>query len=55
MASLWHNSKIFVRFIFSVVISGSSAFYFIEVIIFVSLEGTPTQTRMGRGGVWRGE
>ena len=27
MALLWQNSKVFIRFIFSIVISGDSAFY----------------------------
>ena len=34
-------------FNFSIVISGDSDFYFIEKIMFISLEGTLTQTRIG--------
>ena len=43
---LYQNSKVFIRFIFSVVFSGDFAFYFIEMILFVSFEGTLTQSRI---------
>ena len=46
MASLLENSKVFIRSIFSVVISGDSAVYFIEIIMFVSFECTLTQNRI---------
>ena len=45
MASWWQSSKFFLRFMFSIVVSGDSSFYFIELIMFVSLECILSQNK----------
>ena len=44
---LMEEFKVFIHFIFSILISGDSAFHYIGMIMFISLEGTLTQTRIG--------
>ena len=47
MSSLWQSSKVFICFIFSVIISGDSVSYLLEIVVLISLESTLTQTRFG--------
>ena len=51
MSSIWQNRKVFICFIFSVIISRGSASDFIEMIMLFSFESTLTQTRMGFGRI----
>ena len=51
MSSLWQSLELFLCFIFSVTISGDSVYYFLEMIMLISLKGTLNQTRMGVGRV----
>ena len=51
MSSLWQCPKVLIRFIFSDINSGDSAFYLLETFVLISMEGTLTQTRMGVGRV----
>ena len=51
MASLWQNPKVLIGFLFSISIFGDSASYFSEMIMFISLECTLAQTRLGFGRV----
>ena len=50
MPSLCPTLEICIQFLYSVTISNDSAFYFFEITVLISLEGTPTQIRMGGGG-----
>ena len=45
-SSLLQSPKVSIHFIFSVILSGDSASYLLEMVIF-SLDGALTQTRMG--------
>ena len=50
----WNDSILIVRqihLIYSVTISNSSAFYFFEINVLISLEGTPTHIRIGVGSI----
>ena len=40
-----------IHFLYSVKIYNESAFYFIEIIVLISWEGTPTQIRMRVGSI----
>ena len=51
MFSLWKSPKVFIPFIFSVIIFGGSASYLLEMAVLISLEGNLAQTRMGVGWV----
>ena len=48
MSSVWLNPKVFICFMFSIIISRGSASYFIVMIMGFSLESTLAQTRIGR-------
>ena len=48
---LMAKSKVFVGFLFLIIISGDPATYLIEVFMVISLEYTLAQTRMGFGRV----
>ena len=41
------KSRSFISFIVSIIISGDAASYFLEMVMLISLKGSPTQTRMG--------
>ena len=51
MSSLWQSHTVFIRFIFSSIISGDSVSYLLEMVVLISLESTLTQTRLGVGRV----
>ena len=51
MSSLLQSPKVSMHFIVSVIISGDSASYMLEMVIVISLEDTLTQTRIGVGRV----
>ena len=59
MSSLSPNLEMCIHFLYSVTIYNDSAFYFTEIIVLISWEGTPTQIRMRVGSItfhaWRGE
>ena len=42
---------IHIRFLYSITIYDDSAFYFTEIIVLISWEGTPTQIRMRVGSI----
>ena len=46
MSSKSQNLEICIHFLYSVTIYNDSAFYFFEMIVLISLEGTPTQITM---------
>ena len=46
MSSLSPNLEMCIHFVYSVTIYNDSAFYFTEIIVLISWEGTPTQIRM---------
>ena len=46
MSSLSPNLEMCIHFLYSVTIYNDSAFYFTEIIVLISWEGTPTQIRM---------
>ena len=46
MFSLWKSHKVFIPFIFAVIIFGDSASYLLEMTMTITLEGILTQTRM---------
>ena len=46
MSSLCPTAEICIHFLYSVTISNDAAVYFFEIIVLISLEGTPTQIRM---------
>ena len=46
MSSKSQNLEICIHFLYLVTIYNDSAFYFFEIIVLISLEGTPTQIRM---------
>ena len=46
MSSLSPNLEICIHFLYSVTIYNDSAFYFTEIIVRISWEGTPTQIRI---------
>ena len=46
MSSLSPNLEMCIHFLYSVTIYNDSAFYFTEIIVRISLEGTPTQIRI---------
>ena len=45
------NLEMCIHFLFSVTIYDDSAFYFTEIIVLISWEGTPTQIRMRVGSI----
>ena len=47
MSSLCQNLEICINFLYSVTISNDSAFYFFDIMVLFSLEGTLTQIRFG--------
>ena len=49
MSSLWQSPEVFICFMFLITLSGN--FYFLDMIMLISLKGTLTQTRMGVGRV----
>ena len=49
MSSLSPNLEMCIHFLYSVTIYNGSAFYFTEIIVLISWEGTPTQIRMRVG------
>ena len=51
MSSLSPNLEMCIHFLYSVTIYNESAFYFIEIIVLISWEGTPTQIRMRVGSI----
>ena len=51
MSSLSPNPEMCIHFLYSVTIYNESAFYFIEIIVLISWEGTPTQIRMRVGSI----
>ena len=51
MSSLCPDLEICIRFLYSITISNDSAFYFFEICVLISLEGTPTQIRMWVGSI----
>ena len=51
MSPLCPNREMCIQFLYSVTISNDSAFYFFEIIVLISLEGIPTQIRMGVGSI----
>ena len=59
MSSLSPNLEMCIHFLYSVTICNDTAFYFTEIIVLISWEGTPTQIRMRVGSItfhaWRGE
>ena len=46
MSFLSPNLEMCIQCLYSVTIYNDSAFYFTEIIVLISLEGTPTQIRM---------
>ena len=46
MSSLSPNLEMCIHFVYSVTIYNDSAFYFTEIIVLISWEGTPTEIRM---------
>ena len=46
MSSISPNLEICIHFLYSVTIYNDSSFYFSEIIVLISWEGTPTQIRM---------
>ena len=48
MTSFWHISNVCISFIFSNVISGESAFYFIDYVCYFGSYPDPNQKRVGR-------
>ena len=46
-SSLLQSPKVSIHFIFSVILSGDSASYLLEMLIVISLGGALTQTRIG--------
>ena len=51
MSSLSPNLEMCIHFLYSVTIYNDSAFYFTEIIVLISLKGTPTQIRMRVGSI----
>ena len=51
MSSLSPNLEMCIHFLCSVTIYNESAFYFIEIIVLISWESTPTQIRMRVGSI----
>ena len=51
MSSLSPNLEMCIHFLYSVTIYNDSAFYFTEIIVLISWEGTPTQIRMRVGSI----
>ena len=51
MSSSWQRPNVCIRFIFSDINSGDSAFYLLEMVAPISMESTLSQTRMGEGRV----
>ena len=51
MSSLSPNLEMYIHFLYSVTIYNESAFYFIDIIVLISWEGTPTQIRMRVGSI----
>ena len=51
MSGLSQNLEMCIRFLYSVTIYNGSAFYFTEIIVLISWEGTPTQKRMRVGSI----
>ena len=51
MSSKSPNLEICIHFLYSVTIYNDSAFYFFEIIVLISWEGTPTQIRMRVGSI----
>ena len=51
MSSLCPNLEFCIQFLYSVTMSADSGFYFFEIIVLISLEGTPTQIRIGVGNI----
>ena len=49
MSSLSPNLEFCIQFLYSVTMSADSGFYFFEKIMLISLEGIPTQIRIGVG------
>ena len=45
------NLQMCIHFLYSVSIYNDSAFYFTEIIVLISWEGTPIQTRMPVGSI----
>ena len=51
MSSLSPNLEMCIHFLYSVTIYNDSTFYFTEIIVLISWEGTPTQIRMQVGSI----
>ena len=51
MSSLSPNLHMYIHFLYSDTIYNDSAFYFTEIIVLISWEGTPTQIRMRIGSI----
>ena len=51
MSSLCPNLEMCIHFLFSVTFFNGLAFYFIEIIVLISWEGTPTQKILGIGSI----
>ena len=51
MSALTPNLEMYIHFLYSVTIYNDSAFYFIEIIVLISWESTPTQIRMRIGSI----
>ena len=51
MSSLWQNPEVFIGFLFSTIIAGDTASYFIQMIKLISLEYILAQTRMRFGRI----
>ena len=51
MSSLSPNLEMCIHFLYSVTIYNDSAFYFTEITVLISREGTPTQIRMWVGSI----
>ena len=51
MSSLSPNLGMYILFLYSVTIYYDAAFYFTEIIVLISWEGTPTQIRMRVGSI----
>ena len=51
MSSLSPNLQMCIHCLYSVTTYNDSAFYFIEIIVLISWEGTPTQIRMRVGRI----
>ena len=45
MSSLWQNPEVFIGFLFSIIIAGGTASYFIQMMKLISLEYTLAQTQ----------